>query len=185
MSYLKATADYALTLINEGDLWSECFIGLYVDANHNKKPPCKADDGHMVTVDGVLGTFMGMDWSKKKQGIVTTNSGESESVAWSRAIKTAIKWVAVMEKTTTNAVPIRGYNDNEAVRIAFTHGSSAKMAHMTRHAGVHFEFVRSIGLIPRHIDGEDNLSDMFNKILGAKRLRCSDLTSSPGIHVLP
>ena len=97
MSYLKATADYALTLISEGDLWSECFIGLYVDANHNKKPPCKADDGHMVTVEGVLGTFMGMDWSKKKQGIVTTNSGESESVAWSRAIKTAIKWTAVME----------------------------------------------------------------------------------------
>ena len=86
-------------------------------------------------------------------------------------MRTAIKWGAVMEKTTTNFVQIRGYNDNEAVRVAFTHGSSSQMSHMTRHAGVHFELVRSIGLIPRHIDGEDNLSDMFTKILGAKRLR--------------
>ena len=45
------------------------------------------------------------------------------------------------------------------------------MAHMSRHAGVHFDFVQSIGLIPRHIPGLDNCSDMMTKVLGEQRLK--------------
>jgi hypothetical protein len=102
---------------------------------------------------------------------VTTCSGESEAIGWSRAAKAVLKWAAVMEKTTTKEVPIYGYNDNEAVRLAFFHGTSPRMAHLSRHAGVHYDFVRTAGLIPRHIDGEHNVGDIFTKILTAKRLR--------------
>ena len=45
------------------------------------------------------------------------------------------------------------------------------MSHLGRYAGCHFEFVRSIGLIPRHIPGGENIADMFTKTLTAKRLR--------------
>ena len=63
-----------------------------------------------------------------------------------------------------------GYNDNEAARISFMHGTSKRMSHLSRHAGVHFDFIREAGLIPKHLSRSSNVTDIFTKVLTAKRM---------------
>ena len=79
--------------------------------------------------------------------------------------KVGLNWGAIFEKTSVRPLTIIGYNDNEAVRISFLHGTSSRMAHLGRHAN------RQAGLMPKHIPGTENVADLFTKVLTGKRLR--------------
>ena len=56
------------------------------------------------------------------QAITTTNTGESESIAWSTTAKNAIRLGALVEYTRSGPVTIYGKLDNQAVEQAILKG---------------------------------------------------------------
>ena len=105
MGYYKHTSHYTLKMISEGHLWQDLYPTLCVDSNHTKEPPSKATDGYITNLEGDLGSHFPQSWSAKLQQVVTTNSGESESIAWSGGAKQLVKLGAIFEKT------ILGYDE--------------------------------------------------------------------------
>ena len=171
MGYYKHTSHYTLKMISEGHLWQDLYPTLCVDSNHTKEPPSKATDGYITNLEGDLGSHFPQSWSAKLQQVVTTNSGESESIAWSGGAKQLVKLGAIFEKPILGVAKVYCYNDNEAARISFMHGASKRMSHVGRHAGVRFDFIREAGLIPKHLSGVSNVGDIFTKVLIAKLIR--------------
>jgi hypothetical protein len=168
MGYYAATAEYTLKMTNAGDLWEDVYVEVFCDASFDNKP--RSWGGHLVSLRGDLGTFCPQAWEAKLHTFTATSSTDSESVQWGRASKAAVILAAMVERTRVTRVRIVGRVDNDSLRLAAQRGSSSKLAALGRQGDVNFKFMCESGLIPVRVPGQDNVADIFTKILSRARL---------------
>ena len=114
---------------------------------------------------GPTGSQYPMDWGARRHVVQTTNSRESEAIAWGAATKSAIKLAAMVEYTRPQPVAIKGHIDNQAIDQAIKKGFSQKLGHLKKHAEVSLRLLYESDVIPEHMPGPENIADMFTKPL--------------------
>ena len=67
VGYLKQTQHYTLKMTSDGDLCEDCRPTLLVDLNHTKQTSSKAQGGHLIPIEGDLGSTFPQKWSSKVQ----------------------------------------------------------------------------------------------------------------------
>lgn len=150
MGYFKYTKDYILRLVNAGDLWEDLILVTDSDADHNAP---RSVAGHMVALEGAKGSSYPWEWQARHQTVATSSSGESESVGWGSAAKSAIRLAAVLECLRRTPVRVVGHCDSEAMRLAVKRGSSRAMGHLRKHAECTFQLLSDSGIELQHEPG--------------------------------
>ena len=143
-------------------------MNFFADADFNVP---KSTGGLYLELSGPTGSQYPMDWGARRQGVQTTNSGESEAIAWGAATKAAIKLAAMVEYTRPRPVAINGHIDNQAVELAIKKGFSQKLGHLRKHAEVSLRLLHESGLVPHHVPGSENIADIFTKPLARIKLQ--------------
>ena len=80
--------------------------------------------------------------------------------------------MAVMLELCRHTHPsVKGFVDNEALRISVLHGNSKAMGHLKKQANICFDTLRSTLIVPTHIPGDRNIADLMTKILGRNKIK--------------
>ena len=62
-------------------------------------------------------------------------------------------------------VPCDGYVDNDALRMAVSRGSSAKLGHLRVHADTCFRFLAQLRISLHRVNATENEADIMTKVL--------------------
>ena len=62
-------------------------------------------------------------------------------------------------------VPCDGYVDNDALRMAVSRGSSAKLGHLRVHADTCFRFLAQLPISLHRVNATENEADIMTKVL--------------------
>jgi hypothetical protein len=81
-----------------------------------------------------------------------------------------MKIAAAIEMLRSEPLMVHGKIDNESVRLAVLHGTSARMGHLRRTAQTSFATLQATLIHPVHVPGIDNLADLLTKVMGKVRL---------------
>jgi hypothetical protein len=176
MSYLYTTRKWTLKFTHCGESWEDLWLSIYADAGEcgnddEDGRPGRAVSGYFLVLEGANGAFLPLGWLSKRQTVPTTSSGEAEAIAWCTAAKAGMKVASMLELLRRSPVTVRGFVDNEALRISILHGSSQRMGHLKKLAGVHFGVLQASELIPTHVEGAKNTADLMTKVLGKCKIR--------------
>ena len=68
-------------------------------------------------------------------------------------------------------VPCDGYVDNDALRMAVSRGSSAKLGHLRVHADAYFRFLAQLPISLHRVSTTENEADIMTKVPSAVRHR--------------
>jgi len=171
LGFIKKTWAWTLKFENCGDLWEDCFASLKSDANFRLP---RSTGGGITQVEGELGSHYPHHWTSGLQSAPTTCSGESETVAYAKNVKQGIKLAAMVDYTTIKGRTASiAYVDNESVRVGVGHGYSPKISeHLKNTAGASFRLLQATHVLPKHLPGRENTSDMLTKTLPRNTLLC-------------
>ena len=103
VGYIANTVEYKLVFLNSGDSWDELFVDFASDSDFNVP---KSTGGMYLQLSGPNGSQYPMDWGSRRLHVQTTNSGESEAIAWGSGTKAAIRLAAMVEYTRSNPCEI-------------------------------------------------------------------------------
>ena len=117
--------------------------------------------------DGVERQFLLIEWASRLQGLQSTSATEPESIEWGRAAKAMLR----VKGCRLKPVPCDGYVDNDALRMAVSRGSSAKLGHLRFHADTCFRFLAQLPISLHRVSTTGNEADIMTKILSAVRHR--------------
>jgi len=167
LGYVKRTCHYGLRFVSMGDLWEDLWVVIWADGNLTVP---RSHGGFFIALVGTLGTFLPLLWRSWTLSHATSSSAESETLVWGEAAKAGISLAAVVEATRRRPIEVLGLVDAEALRLAVKRGSSTKMAHLRRSAGLSLAWLHDCGIVLNHVPGVDNVADVFTKNLGEQRL---------------
>ena len=91
------------------------------------------DASEKVKLTGSRGSSFLIEWASRLQGPQSTSSTESESIEWGRAAQAMLRVKRALDACRLKPVPFEGYVDNDALRMAVSRGSSAKLGHLRVH----------------------------------------------------
>ena len=167
LAYCLGSCATELCMRFEGEPWEELWLDCFSDANF--AAPC-SDGGYCLFLRGARGTIMPLDWRSRRQRATATSSTESELMEWADAAKAALRFQGLLNACRVTEIAAQGHVDNDATRIAVGRGSSAKLAHMRKHAEVCLQFLQQCGVPIKRVDTTDNPADIFTKTLSSQRL---------------
>ena len=113
----------------------------------------------------------GFDRASRLQGPQSTVSTESESIERGRAAKATLRVKGALDACRLRPVPCDGYVDNDALRMAVSRGSSAKLGHLRVHADTCFWFLAQLTISLHRVSRTENEADIMTKVLSAVRHR--------------
>ena len=105
--------------------------------------------------------------ASRLQGPQRTNSTESESIERGRAAKAMLRVKGALDACRFQPVPCDGYVDNDALRMAMSRGSSAKLGHLRVHADTCFRFLAQLPMSLHRVSTTENEADIMTKVLSA------------------
>ena len=119
--------------------------------------------------DGSRGISFLIEWASGLQGPQSTSSTESESIEWRRAAKATLRVKGALDACRLKLVPCDGYVDHDALRMAVSRGSSAKLGHLRVHAETCFRFLAHLPISLHRVSTTENEADIMTKVLSAVR----------------
>ena len=127
--------------------------------------------GYKVKLTGSRGSSFLIEWASRLQGPQCTSSTESDSIEWGRAAKGTLRVKGALDACRLRPVPCDGYVDNDALRMAVSRGSSAKLGHLRVHADTCFRFRAQLPISLHRVSTTENEADIMTKVLSAVRHR--------------
>jgi hypothetical protein len=176
VQYLHTTRSWTLKFSHLGENWEDLWLSIYADAGECGNDdelgrPGRAMSGYFLVLEGANGTYLPLCWQAKRQTVPTSSSGEAECIAWAVAVKAGMRMAVMLELCRHTHPSVRGFVDNEALRISVLHGNSKAMGHLKKQANICFDTLRSTLIVPTHISGDRNTADLMTKILGRNKIR--------------
>ena len=173
VAYLRATKDFVLTQwLIPGD---ELEILTYADADHAGCPfTGRSTSGACTYIVGRGGTQALVSWSSHRQGCSEASTGEAEVAAIAEACrKSTLPLTDMVTQTLGKPTPSTLLTDSSAALAAVEKGTSSTMRYLRKNQRVSLSCMRdyfeTAGIVPKKVDGEDNISDIFTKALEGSR----------------
>ena len=137
-------------------------VSVYVDAAWSNAPKSRSRFGYLVCIYGCP-----VMWSTKVTTMVCLSTAESEYIAATQAMKSAL-WLSNMlaELQHTRPSPVAMYEDNQAcIRMATNPVVSARNRHFSMRMWWLRQQVEEGLLQFSHVATENQLADIFTKVL--------------------
>ena len=147
------------------DDWEELRLSTFCDASFCTK----CFGGCEVKLTGSRGSSFLIEWASGLQGPQSTSSTESESIEWRRAAKATLRVKGALDACRLRPVPGDGHVDHDALRMAVTRGSSAKLGHLGVHAETCFRFLAHLPISLHRVSTTENEANIMTKVLSAVR----------------
>jgi hypothetical protein len=160
--YLKGMADLTLTLGG-----SDKGLEAYANADWASQPHRHSMSGYTVLLHSSL-----VAWSARKQTIIALSTAEAEYIALTAVMREILYLQALIAELYEPVIPpIPVYCDNQGA-LALT--TNNKFHTRTKHIDIRYHYVRSLvrsGLLDlQYCPTEDNIADIFTKVLPRLRL---------------
>ena len=160
--------------------WEDLNITVFSDANFETDDAPRG--GHMVCLNSSThpDIFLPLYWKTAKQKCILMSTTESELVQLAQSCKSAVgclRMIDTWKPKYTQLDSIRIYGDNRAANLI---SSGCAAPRKVRHLCLSALFIRELNTVPEKygvksvkvegIPGDDNLGDVFTKILAESRL---------------
>jgi hypothetical protein len=99
-----------------------------------------------------------------------SSSGDDEAKGWGQTVRLALRFAAIIEDLRVAPLEVRGYVDNDSLRLACQRGSSPRMGHLRKTASLNFRLIKQVGMVPARVDSVDNLADFLTKVLSRDKI---------------
>lgn len=165
---IKRTMRYIKGTINKGIVYKcdNSFIDkleAFCDSDFAGDESRRSTTGYVIMYGGGP-----ISWCSRRQPIVTTSSTEAEYVAAAECVKELLYLKSLIEELTGKTVEVNLHIDNQSAIKLMKNGI---MNHRSKHIDVRYQFiaekVKQNIININYIKTDDNISDLFTKVLGS------------------
>ena len=141
------------------DDWEELRLSTFCDAPFGTR----CFGGYKVKLTGSRGSSFLIESASGLQGPQSTSSTVSESIEWRRAAEAMLRVKGAVDACRLKPVPCDGCVDNDALRMAVSRGSSAKLGQLRVHADTCFRFLAQLPISLHRVSSTENEADIMTK----------------------
>ena len=167
LGFVAHSAEWSLIVKSADDDWEELSLNTFCNASLGTR----CFGGYKVKLTASRGSSFLIEWASRLQGLRTRVRQSQNRSSGDEQQKAMLRVNGALDACRLKPVPCDGYVDNDALRMAVSRGSSAKLGHLRVHADDYFRFLAQLPISLHRVSATENEADIMTKVPSGVRHR--------------